>query len=117
MPRYLFSIYQPDGPPPPPERLGPIMQDVAAFNAELRAAEAWVFAAGLTAAETASVVRTKGGRPVITDGPFTEAKEHLGGLTVIEAVDRAAALRWAEKLSAVLPLPIEVREMVEGAGA
>jgi len=115
MPRYLFSIYQPDGPPPPPERLGPIMQDVAAFNAELRAAQAWVFAAGLTAAQSASVVRDRGGRPVITDGPFTEAKEHLGGFTIIEAEDRAAALRWAGKLARILPLPIEVREVVEGA--
>ena len=117
MPRYLFSIYQPDGPPPPPERLGAIMKDVAAFNAELRAARAWVFAAGLAAADTASVIRTKGGRPVITDGPFTEAKEHLGGFTIVEAADRAAALGWAAKLSAILPLPIEVREVVEGAGA
>jgi len=117
MPRYLFSIYQPDGPPPPPERLGPIMQEVAAFNAELRAAKAWVFAAGLTAAETAQVVRAKGGRPAVTDGPFTEAKEHLGGFTIIEAPDRDAALRWAERLAGVLPLPIEVREIREGAGA
>jgi hypothetical protein len=111
MPRYLLSIYQPDGPPPPPEMLEPIMRDLQAVNAELRAAGAWVFAAGLQPQGAASVIRTKGGTAVVTDGPFTESKEHLGGFTVIEAADYEAALAWGAKLAKAITLPIEVRPL------
>ena len=111
MPRYLLSIYQPDGPPPPPEVLEPILRDLAAVNAELRAAGAWVFAAGLQPQGAASVIRTKGGQVVITDGPFTESKEHLGGFTVIEAADLDAAREWGAKLAKAITLPIEVRPL------
>jgi hypothetical protein len=111
MPRYLLSIYQPDGPPPPPEVLQPILRDMAAVNAELHAAGAWVFAAGLQPQGVASVVRSKGGSVVITDGPFTESKEQLGGFSIIEAADHKAALVWAEKLARAITLPIEVRPL------
>jgi hypothetical protein len=111
MPRYLLSIYQPDGPPPPPETLEPIMRDLAAVNAELRAAGAWVFAAGLQPQAAASVLRTKGGKVVITDGPFAESKEQLGGFTIIEAADHEAALAWGAKLAQAITLPIEVRPL------
>ena len=111
MPRYLLSIYQPDGPPPSPEFLEPILRDLAAVNAELHAAGAWVFSAGLQPQGATSVIRTKGGKVVITDGPFTESKEHLGGFTVIEAADHAAAVAWGEKLAKAITLPIEVRPL------
>ena len=111
MPRYLLSIYQPDGPPPPPERLEPILRDLAAVNAELHAAGVWVFAAGLQPQGAASVLRTKGGKVVVTDGPFTESKEHLGGFTIIEAADYEAALAWGAKLARAITLPIEVRPL------
>jgi hypothetical protein len=113
MPQYLLSIYQPDGDPPPPEVLGPIMENVRAWNAELRAAGAWVFTGGLHPASTATVVRDRDGGPVITDGPFTEGKEHLGGFTIISAPDLDAALGWARGLAAATTLPIEVRPMVD----
>ena len=110
MAQYLLSIYQPDGPPPPPEFLEPIMREVNALNDEMKAAGARVFAAGLHAPETATVVRMKEGELLITDGPYTEGKEHLGGFSIIEAPDLDAALGWARKLAkAVAPLPIEVR--------
>ncbi len=113
MPRYLLSIYQPDGPTPPPEVLGPIMHDVAAVNAEMRAAGAWVFAAGLHPPGTATVLRLEGdGQMLMTDGPFVEGKEHIGGFTIVEAPDLDAALAWADKLArAIRHLPIEVRPM------
>lgn len=109
MAQYLLSVYQPDGPAPAPEFLEPIMRDVEALNREMEEAGAWVFGAGLHPAESATVVRPQGTEVLITDGPFAEAKEHLGGFTVIEAADLDAALGWAEKLARATTLPIEVR--------
>jgi len=115
MPQYMLSIYQPDGPPPPPETLESIMRDVAALNAEMQAAGVWVSAAGLSPAADAMVVRVRGGKPLTSDGPYVEAKEHVGGFTQIEATDRDAALKWAERLALVVTLPIEVRALARGA--
>jgi hypothetical protein len=109
MAQYLLSIYQPVGPAPDPEVLEPIMRDLEALNREMKAAGAWVFAAGLHPTDTATVVRQQGTEVLITDGPFAEAKEHLGGFTVIEAEDLDAALGWAGKLARATTLPIEVR--------
>lgn len=109
MPQYLLSMYQPDGDPPPPEILGPIMDKVAAWNQDLRAAGAWVFTGGLHPASTATVVRAQHGDVVMTDGPFVEGKEHVGGFLIVRAPDLDAALAWGRKLAGVLPLPIEVR--------
>ncbi|MDI3213122.1 YciI family protein [Arthrobacter sp. AL12] len=109
MAQYLLSVYQPVGPAPAPEFLEPIMRDVEALNGEMKEAGAWVFAAGLHPAEAATVVRQRGTDVLITDGPFAEAKEHLGGFTIIEAEDLDAALGWAEKLARAATLPIEVR--------
>lgn len=109
MAQYLLSVYQPVGPAPSPEVLEPIMQDLEALNQEMKAAGAWVFAAGLHPTDTATVVRQQGAGLLITDGPFAETKEHLGGFTVIEAADLDAALGWAGKLARATTLPIEVR--------
>ena|SRR5215471_19554059 len=109
MTRYLLSMYQPDGEPPPPEVLEPIMRDVAAWRSELKAAGAWVFTGGLHPPSTATVVRLQDGGVLLTDGPYVEGKEHIGGFTVVEAPDLDAALDWARKLTRVTTLPIEVR--------
>ena len=109
MAQYLLSVYQPVGPAPAPEVLEPIMRDLEALNREMKAAGAWVFAAGLHPTDTAKVVRREGTELLITDGPFVEAKEHLGGFTVIEALDLDAALGWAGRLTRATTLPIEVR--------
>ena len=109
MKNYLLSIYQPDGPAPPPEVLGPIMRDVAALVEEVKAAGAWVFNGGLHAPSTATVLRLRDGEVLMTDGPYVEGKEHVGGFLVVKAPDLDAALAWGRKLAAVLPLPIEVR--------
>jgi hypothetical protein len=113
MARYLLSIYQPDGPPPPPERLEPIMRDVAAVRGEMKSAGACVFTAGLHPASTATVVRAKGDDVLMTDGPFAEGKEHVGGFCLIEAADLDAALAWAGKLARATTLPIEVRPALD----
>jgi len=110
MAQYLLSIYQPDGPKPDEEFLAPIMKNLNALNEEIRAAGAWVFAAGLHPPETATVLRSKDQEVLVTDGPFTEGKEHLGGFTVIEVEDLDKAMYWAGRLAKVLePLAIEVR--------
>jgi hypothetical protein len=112
MAQYLLSIYQPDGPVPDSDFLDPIMRDVEAVNAELRAAGAWVFAAGLHDPSTATVVRPRDN--LTTDGPYLEGKEHIGGFTVIQAPDLDAALEWGRKLSRATTLPIEVRPLHDG---
>ena len=109
MSQYLLSIYQPDGPIPDAEFLEPIMRDMESLNQEMKTAGAWVFAAGLHPADTATVLRKQGEEVLITDGPFTEGKEHLGGFTIIDVDDLDAALEWGRKLAGIVTLPVEVR--------
>jgi hypothetical protein len=116
MKQYLLSVYQPDGDPPPSVDLDKVMRDVAAWRDELKAAGAWVFTAGLHPPSTATVVRYSGGDVLMTDGPFTEGKEHIGGFTVIRVADLDSALRWGRELSRVTSLPIEVRPIAGEAG-
>jgi hypothetical protein len=109
MKQYLLSVIQPDGDPPPPEFLEKVMRDVKALRQEMKAAGVWVFAGGLHPPSTATVVRYRDGDVLLTDGPFAEGKEHVGGFTVIKAPDLDAALEWARKTARAIPLPIEVR--------
>ena len=109
MTRYLLSVYQPDGPVPEPEVLDRILADLEALNTEMRAAGAWVFAAGLHPPSTATVVRSRDGEVLMTDGPYTEGKEHIGGFTVVDAPDLDAALGWAARLAEITTLPIAFR--------
>lgn len=109
MKQYLLSIYQPDGAPPPTVDLERIMRDVGALQAEMQAANAWVFGGGLHEASIATVLRPSGGDVLVVDGPFVEGKEHLGGFTVVRAADLDAALEWGRKLARATTLPIEVR--------
>jgi hypothetical protein len=75
----------------------------------MESAGAWVFSGRLHEPDTATVVRMSNGAVLTTDGPFVEAKEHLGGFYVIEAEDLDAALAWASKVTAAINAPIEVR--------
>jgi hypothetical protein len=109
MKQYLLSIYQPDGPPPASADLEQIGRNLSVLNEELREADAWVFANGLFPPTTATVVRSQDGDVFMTDGPYVEGKEHLGGLTIINVADLDAALAWGRKLSEATTLPVEVR--------
>ncbi len=114
MPQYLLGMYQPDGVVPPPEYLAPIMAELDAIGQEMKAAGAWVFAGGLHDASSATVLKSQDdGEVLVTDGPFAEGKEHLGGFTVIEAPDLDAALRWGRRYAQATGLPIEVRPFRE----
>jgi hypothetical protein len=110
MKQYLLSVYQPDG-EPPAGVLEKVIPDLHVWNHELKAAGAWVFTAGLHPASTATVVRLREGDVLITDGPFAEGKEHIGGFTIIKAPDLDAALEWGRKLALATTLPIEVRPL------
>jgi hypothetical protein len=110
MKHYLLSIQQPDGGPPPPEIMEPIMRDVEAFNDELKAAGAWVFAGGLHDPGMATVARLQDDEVLTTDGPYVEGKEHVGGLSIIKAPDLDAAIEWGRKLARAVRIPVEVRE-------
>jgi hypothetical protein len=109
MKQYLLSIYQPDGEIPPPEFLEAVMRNVDALVAEAKTSGVWVFNGALHAPSTATMLRLQGDDVLITDGPFAEGKEHIGGFLIIKAPDLDVALEWGRKLIRVLPLPIEVR--------
>ena len=109
MRQYLLSVYQPVGDPPPPDVLDVIRRDLDAVNDDLRAAGAWVFAGGLHRPATATVLRAQGDEVLMTDGPFAEGKEHLGGFTIVRARDLDDALGWGRRIALATGLPIEVR--------
>jgi hypothetical protein len=108
MRHYLLSVQQPDG-HLSPEQLEPITKRVEAFGEELRAAGAWVFTGGLHPPSTATVLRPEGDEVVITDGPYAEGKEHVGGLTIVAAADLDEALEWGRKAALATGIPVEVR--------
>lgn len=107
--QYLLTVYQPDGEPPAPEVLEPIIAAVDELDREMRAAGVWVFSGGLHPASTSTVVRVQDGDVLMTDGPYVEGKEHVGGFSIITAPDLDAALEWGRRLAAATTLPIEVR--------
>jgi hypothetical protein len=107
---YLLSVLQPtDGTPPPPEELALIGTQLQAFHEELAATGAWVYAGGLAGLDTARIVRAAPDGIAVSDGPYAETKEYLGGICIVAAPDDDAALAWARKAQAATTLPIEVR--------
>lgn len=110
--KYLLSIYQPGAAPAPPEVLERVMVHVNALNAEMKAAGVWVFDGGLHPPSTATVVRVRDGEALLTDGPFAEAKEQIGGVCVITAPDLDAALSWGRRMAEATTLPVEVRPFI-----
>ncbi|HSZ36928.1 MAG TPA: YciI family protein [Acidimicrobiales bacterium] len=114
MKQYLLSVAMiDDAPPRPQEEMQRAFERVDALNAELQAAGVWVFAGGLQPATSATVVREDGDEVVLTDGPFTESKEHIGGFWIIEVEDLDAALAWASKATRACGDAVEVRPFQE----
>lgn len=109
MSQYLLSVYLPGDQEPPEEDHPRIYAQVGALNEEIKQAGAWVFANGLHPAHTATVVQVKDGEVLLTDGPFVEAKEHVGGFWIIESPDLDAALDWARKATVACEGIVEVR--------
>jgi hypothetical protein len=108
--QYLLSICYPAGArQPDADRLARIMADVGKVKADLRTAGAWVFDGGLHGPDSATVVTYVDGETVLTDGPFIESKEQIGGLSIIEAADLDEALAWAGRMAEAVTVPVEVR--------
>ena len=94
-----------------PEDMQKLFQSVDAFNDDVRKADAWVFGCGLQPIESTTTVRLQDGEPILTDGPFAETKEYLGGFWIIKAPDLDAALDWAKRASVACGGPVEVRPL------
>ena len=112
MAQYLLSVMHdddydaPDFSDPEMQRIG---AQVGAINEEMQKTNTWLFGAGLASASSATVVRSVDGKISMTDGPYAETKEQMGGFWIIDAPDLDAALEWAGKCSAACERPIEVR--------
>ena len=114
MKQYLLSVHMVEGDPvPSDEEMQQRYASVDVFNGELQAAGGWVFAGGLYPPDTATVVRNQAGEVLMTDGPFAETKEQIGGFWVVQANDLDEALAWAAKGSAACEAPVEVRPFME----
>jgi hypothetical protein len=110
MTQYLLSVHHDyDEKLPPAEEMQQAFEAVDRFNKKVQDAGAWVFAGGLTPIDQATTVDNTGEKPIVTDGPYAESKEYLGGFWVIEAPDLDAALRWAEEGSKACRGKVEVR--------
>ncbi|MGA2930193.1 MAG: YciI family protein [Solirubrobacteraceae bacterium] len=113
MPQYLLSVWHDEeyvvdfSTPEAQDRVA----QVAAFNDELQRSGAWVFAAGLHPASSATVVRPSGDHVSMTDGPYAETKEQMGGFWIIQAADLDAALELAARGAAASGGPIELRPL------
>ncbi len=92
-----------------PEAMQAVFAAVDTFNGKLQADNAWVFGGGLMPIEQSTTVDATGAQPIVTDGPFAESKEYLGGFWIIEAADLDAALAWATDASAACAGKVEVR--------
>ena len=114
MTQYLLSVVTPaeGAEPPTPDELTAIMGRVGAVQTRVKEAGAWVFAGGLAAPSSATVLRPKGEEVLAVDGPFAEGREYLGGFSVIDVDDLDEALRWGREYVAAIGLPIEVRPFV-----
>ncbi len=108
--QYLVSVIDHDTGSASPDE----MTAIDAFNDRLRADGHWVFAGGLDAPDTATVVDNRGGEPVFTDGPFVETKEHVAGFWVMEAPDLDVALALAAEGSRACNRKLEVRPLLRG---
>ena len=109
MPQYLVAIHHPDHYDPSLEDEA-MRRDISALNEEMDAAGARVFAGGLESPRKARSLRKQGGgKVVITDGPYIETKEHIGGFWILEAADMDEALEWGRKAVIACRTPVEVR--------
>lgn len=112
MPQYLVAIHHPDNYDPSTEGEA-MMRDIDVLNQEMEAAGARFFAGGLQSAPLAKSLRKQsGGGVVVTDGPYLETKEHIGGFWILNAANMDEALEWGRKAVGACRAPVEVREFL-----
>ena len=110
MTQYLFSVHHGDEAyDRTPEEMQPSWEATGRFNEKLQASGHFVFAGGLHPAHTATTVNGTGAQPVVTDGPYLETKEWIGGFWVVDFPDLDTALQWATEASAACGETVEVR--------
>ncbi|MCX4582383.1 YciI family protein [Streptomyces sp. NBC_01481] len=112
MTKYMLSVHSVEGEARAPmtdEEMQQSHKQVGIIEQEMKSLGAWVFSGRLHGPDTATVVRMSDGKVLTTDGPFAEAREHLGGFYIIEADDLDAAIAWASKVTDAINAPIEVR--------
>ena len=116
MPQYLVAIHHPDNYSPSVETEA-ISSEIHALNRELIAAGARKFVAGLTPASRAKSLRAQpDGKVLITDGPYLETKEHIGGFWIVNAANMDEALKWGRKAVVACRAPVEVRAFLPNPG-
>jgi hypothetical protein len=109
MPQYLLAIHHPDNFDSSTESAETV-RDIDALNQEMAAAGVVVFVGGLTSPRDAKSLRAQpNGKVLITDGPYLETKEHVGGFWVLQVADLHAALAWGRKAAVACRAPAEVR--------
>jgi hypothetical protein len=112
MPQYMIANYLPDDFDPSTVSEA-MIEEIHALNRELIAAGARKFACGISPAAKAKTVRKQpGGKVLVTDGPYMETKEHMGGFWILEAASLEEALAWAKKAAIACEVPGEVRELL-----
>ena len=113
MPQYLVAIHHPDNYDPSLEG-EEMYRDISALNKEMIAAGVRIFVAGLSPASSAKSLRAQpDGKVVITDGPYLDTKEHVGGFWVLEVADLDEALAWGRKAAVACRAPVEVRAALQ----
>jgi hypothetical protein len=115
MKKYLLAVHLDESAPAPSdEEFQAQMARTGKVTDEMRAAGSWVFVGGLRPSHASTVVRPSGSATTVTDGPFAETKEQIGGFWVIECEDLDQALAWAERCALACEAPIEVRPFNDG---
>jgi hypothetical protein len=109
MKNYLVAIHHPDDYDPSAEDQA-MTQAIDDLNDEMVAAGIRIFVGGLTPAAGAKALRSRGGKIVVTDGPYLETKEHIGGFWVLQCADMEEATEWGRKAAIACRAPVEVRE-------
>ncbi|MQA08146.1 MAG: hypothetical protein GEU98_06250 [Pseudonocardiaceae bacterium] len=121
MSQYLLSVHTVQGdaarPPMSAEEMGAMMERVQALETEMKSSGTFLFGGRLHDPETATVVRRGAPELVMTDGPFVESKEHIGGFYIIDAADLDDAVAWAGKVVEAIGAPIEVRPFYDVSGS
>lgn len=118
MKQYLLSVHMIEGQAPPaPEVMQKMFADVDTLNKVMQKKGAWVFGGGLHQPESSTVVSQKDGELLVADGPFSEAKEQIGGFWILKCADLDEAIDWAKKATVACGGPVEVRPFQDEPGA
>jgi hypothetical protein len=112
MPQYMMLIYIPSEGSPSPEQGGAETSEWFEYTQALQDAGVHVAGDALQPGETATTVRVRDGETVLTDGPFADTKELLGGYYIVDVPDLDAALKWAAKMPNINYGSVEVRPVM-----